>query len=102
MMDNPSGFRPRNVEIPGSADSDIFRRAVDNEYRYSRWGLVLGLICILLGAALFLNGVAGNTNWAVDVAGLSWKLNDAAPGAVLVVIGGLIIWFTKHRVSVAK
>jgi hypothetical protein len=95
-------FGPLNVEIPGSSSSEVIREAIQNEYRYSRLGLVLGLICILAGVALFVNGVAGTTNWTVEVMGLSWKLNDAAPGAVLAAVGVLIIWLTKHTVSVAK
>jgi hypothetical protein len=95
-------FGIENVQIPSNAPVEILKAAVQNEYRYSLLGLIFGAACILGGLILFINGVAGTTNWTVEALGLTSRLNDAAPGAVLVAVGALIVWVTRHQVTVSK
>jgi hypothetical protein len=64
---------------------------------YSTIALVLGLVCIVGGIVLFLNGVAGATSWTASVLGAESKISDAAPGAVLFVVGLFIVYITRYR-----
>ena len=67
---------------------------------YSIGGLALGLICVLGGMILFLKGISGSTSWTASLLGLNSKINDAAPGSVLFVVGIFLVFITKHKVDV--
>jgi uncharacterized membrane protein YtjA (UPF0391 family) len=67
---------------------------------YSVCGLVLGCVCILAGAILFLNGIVGTSNWTAKVLDFQTQLNDAAPGSILFVVGVAIVFITRHKVDV--
>jgi hypothetical protein len=63
---------------------------------YSICGLVLGLCCIVGGVVLFLRGVAGETSWTAKILGIGQsQISDAAPGAVLFVVGLFIVLATR-------
>ena len=64
---------------------------------YSVVGLVLGLICIIGGIILFLNGVAGSTSWTASMFRAESKISDAAPGAVLFIVGLFVVFVTRYR-----
>ena len=49
------------------------------QFIYSMTGLALGLSCTLLGALLFVHGVAGSASWVVQLLGLKSSLSDARP-----------------------
>jgi hypothetical protein len=65
-------------------------------------GLFLGLVSMIGGIVLFLNGVAGSTSWTAKILGNESTITDAAPGAVLFVIGLFIIIATRYRVKVDR
>ncbi len=67
---------------------------------YSIAGLALGLVCIISGVILFLNGVTGSTSWTAKILGMQSKLTEAAPGAVLFVIGFFTVFVTRYKVKV--
>jgi hypothetical protein len=73
-------------------------RIYQNETGNSLAGLFLGLVCVIGGMVLFLNGVAGSTSWSAKVLGFESQLSDAAPGSVLFVIGLFVIWITRYKV----
>ena len=103
MPSDPGGLQPLDVQIPAGDLKDI-GAAVAHERRYSLWGLFLGSLCILGGIALVINGLAGTslTSGSLKILGATVKLNDAQPGIVLaVIIGPLVIWITKQRVTIA-
>lgn len=85
----PSGFN----------DPGTWQQAVKEQGKYSRAGLAAGVVCILLGVVLFLLGVTGNIQWSASVLGFSSKLTDAAPGAVLFVVGVIVIVVTAFNVG---
>ena len=82
-----------------SASEAILRDSLRHKFIYSITGLVLGLICILGGIALFLNGIAGSTNWTAKLLGNETKLTDAAPGTILFIVGLFITIATKYKVK---
>jgi hypothetical protein len=78
---------------------DIHRLGLKLKFAYSIVGLVVGLICIIVGMILGLSGVAGHTNWTADFLGLSTNLNDAAPGVIVFIVGIFITLITRFRVK---
>ncbi|PML05964.1 hypothetical protein [Vibrio lentus] len=58
---------------------------------------VLGLVCVLGGIALFLNGVAGTTSWSAKILGVESTITDAAPSAILFIIGLLFVFVTRYK-----
>lgn len=86
-----------------SASERILAQAIAGEYRYAMLGLVLGMACIIGGVILCLNGVAGSTSWTAKLFGLfQSKINDAAPGVVLFVVGIFFVVATKPKVKLDK
>ena len=65
----------------------IERQALRYKFFYSMAALVLGLLIVLGGIVLFLNGVVGSTSWTAKIIGIESSISDAAPGAVLFVVG---------------
>ncbi|MFZ0749092.1 MAG: hypothetical protein WAM70_07015, partial [Pyrinomonadaceae bacterium] len=82
-----------------SHSANLLGKAVDAEYRYATLGLVLGLATIIGGIILGLNGVAGSTSWTARLIGLESKINDAAPGVVLFIVGIFLVFITRPKVS---
>jgi len=81
-----------------SPAATLMASAIRGEYIYGMLGLVLGLAAIIGGVILALHGVAGSTSWTAKVLGLESKINDAAPGVVLFIVGLFMIWVTKPTV----
>ena len=96
MIDNPSGskFRQEN-----SSSERLIAKAIREEYRYARFGLILGMASIIGGIILGLNGVAGSTSWTAKLLALESNINDAAPGVVLFLVGLFMVWATKPKVK---
>jgi len=88
------------IEVPADCvDKDFWRLVVRYQFFYSVSGLVVSLLCIIGGILMFFNGVSGGGSWSTDVFGL--KINDAAPGVVLFLVGLAIANFTRFDVNVA-
>ena len=69
---------------------------------YSITGLVLGLVCVIGGIVLFLNGVVGSTNWTANFLGVESNISDAAPGAILFLVGLFIVFVTRYVIKIRK
>ncbi len=96
-------FRPHAVEVPAErTDSPFWKQAMFYQFIYSLAGLVLGLACVIGGIVLFLHGVTGSTSWTTTFIGGKSKVSDAAPGAVLFIVGLFIVWITRFSVKVKK
>ena len=67
---------------------------------YSICGLVLGLVSIIGGIVLFLYGVSGSMSWTAKLLGAESKLLDAAPGAVLFIVGLFMVYITRYVVKI--
>ena len=96
VVPNP---RDRSTAINRSHSAKLLGQAIKGEYRYAMLGLILGLASIVGGVVLGLNGVAGATSWTAKVLGLESKINDAAPGVVLFIVGIFIIFITRPRIN---
>jgi hypothetical protein len=82
-----------------SASERLLAEAIKGEYRYGMLGLILGITSIICGVVLCLNGVAGSTSWTARVLAMESKVNDAAPGVVLFIVGLFFVWVTKPKVK---
>lgn len=81
--------------------ADAFQvQALRYKFIYSMTGLFLGLVSMLGGILLFLNGVSGSTSWTAKILGNESTITDAAPGAVLFVVGLFVIITTRYRVKI--
>ena len=83
-------------------DSSTQLSLAKNELVYSITGLVLGLLCVLGGIALFLNGVAGATSLTAKFLGAESTITDAAPGVVLFIVGLFVVFVTRYKFSHKK
>jgi hypothetical protein len=83
-------------------DPELLKRSIRYRFIYSMTGLILGLVCILGGVVLFLNGVAGSASWTAKVMGGDSTLTDAAPGAILFVVGLLVVFLTRYKVNLNR
>jgi len=88
-----------SLKIDKNTPPDLQKELAKHEYGYSKLGLLVGVIFLLVGLVLCLNGVAGNTSWIAKFIGAESKISDAAPGVILFVIGLLVIWVTKPKFS---
>ncbi|SRR5258707_9491265 len=79
--------------------AEILNQAIKNEYRYATLGLVLGLCAILGGTILALHGIVGHASWTAGLLGFESKINDAAPGAILFIVGVFFVFITKPHVK---
>jgi hypothetical protein len=79
---------------------DHVERLSKHQLIYSVAGLVLGLICILGGIFLFINGVTGFTSWTAKMFGAESKITEAAPGAVLFIVGVFVVLLTRYVMKV--
>jgi hypothetical protein len=87
----------------GSYAGQVLLETIRREYQYARLGLALGLTAIIAGAVLFFHGAVGSTSWTAKALGVfESKLNDAAPGTVLFVVGVFIIVFTRPRIKITE
>jgi hypothetical protein len=91
------------IRVPNKLVSEKFwQQANLYHFVYSLGGLVLGFTSIIGGIALFLHGVTGTTSWTAKILGASSQISDAAPGAVLFIVGLFIIYVTRFSVETGK
>ena len=79
---------------------DHVERLSKHQLIYSLAGLFLGLVCVLGGVALFINGIAGSTSWTAKIVGAESNISDAAPGAVLFIVGLFMVVASRYVLRV--
>lgn len=90
----------QDIIVPrGLRGQDFWKLSVLLQLIYSLGGLVLGLVCIIGGIVLFLHGITGATSWTAKFIGAESSISDAAPGAILFVVGLFIVWITRFGVK---
>jgi hypothetical protein len=94
QVDLGEDFAARNPEV--------VTKLSKHQLLYSMAGLVVGAGCMLGGIVLFLNGVTGSTSWTAKLLGAESQLSDAAPGAVLFIVGVFVVLITKYAFNVRK
>lgn len=92
-------YRFYNLLFKGKHHDDLIENLSKHQLIYSILGLVLGLVCVVGGVILFLAGVTGKMNWTASFLGASSEILDAAPGAVLFIVGLFIIFVTRYKVK---
>jgi len=80
---------------PNMRDPNMWKRLSVFQLIYSLAGLILGFVCIIGGIILFLHGVTGSISWITKALGAESKMSNAAPGAILFVVGLFIVLFTR-------
>lgn len=85
-----------------SFDQELLRQSMRYRFIYSMTGLFLGLVSMIGGIVLFLNGVAGSTSWTAKIIGNESTITDAAPGAILFIVGLFVIIVTRYKVKIDR
>ena len=85
-----------------SLNDEIIRESMRHKFIYSMTGLLLGLVSMLGGIVLFLNGVAGKSSWTAKILGNESTISDAAPGSVLFLVGLFMIIATRYKVTIDR
>jgi hypothetical protein len=81
-------------------NNKLLNQALLYKFIYSMTGLILGLICMIGGIILFLNGVSGATSWTAKILGSESIITDAAPGAILFIVGLFIVIATRYSAKI--
>lgn len=98
----PTNLAHPSLELPSSLGEGFWNRVLTLHFIYSTLGLLLGAACLAGGLLLFLRGVTGSSSWTSSVLGLRSNISDAPPGAVLFIVGILIILLTRFAVKVQR
>ncbi|MDP8228509.1 MAG: hypothetical protein P9M15_03555 [Candidatus Electryoneaceae bacterium] len=91
--------RPTTYESRESKSEGIIKTGIRWEYIYGMLGLLLGLVAIIGGVILIINGCAGSVSWTVKFLALESNVNDATPGVVLLIIGLFLVKVTYPKVK---
>lgn len=81
---------------------EIVKSVSRHQLTYSLVGLFLGFICVIGGVALFLLGVSQKSQWVTNLLGASSEITDAAPGAILFIVGLFVVFVTRYQMHVAN
>jgi len=93
------GFQPLELKLEGNHSDALVERLSRHQLTYSILGLLLGFVCVIGGILLFLAGVTGAVSWTARFLGASSELLDAAPGALLFVVGLFIVFVTRYNLQ---
>jgi hypothetical protein len=67
--------------------------------RGSPAAFLFGVSVVALGCMLFYLGISGNVARFAAAVGFNTKVIDASPGALLFILGLLVIWLTRLRMT---
>lgn len=90
-------FMVNQSQIDPSTDSQTQLALAKYELIYSIIGQLLGLVCVLGGMLLFFNGIVGTTSWTAKILGAESQITDAAPGAILFIVGVFFVFITRYK-----
>ena len=77
-------------------------QALRYRFIYSMAGLVLGLLCMIGGAALIFFGITGAISWTTKILGSESTVANAGPGVILFIIGLFVTIATRYKVKVTR
>jgi len=72
------------------------------QFLYSFAGLILSGVCIFGGLLLYYRGISGSASWTAMLLGIESGLSDAAPGAILFIVGFFIVSATRFVIKNQK
>lgn len=90
----------RRNQYPASLSYGVAQDAYRYRFWYSIGGLILGGLSMILGSVLFLFGATGETTWVANILGAHSEITDAAPGAILFIVGLFVVFVTRFRTAV--
>ena len=64
--------------------------------QFSPAGLLVGLLLVILGAALIFLGLSGDFTLFSELSGFNGEEIDALGGALFVIIGLIVMWVTRR------
>ena|SRR5437867_12758959 len=99
---NPWDLLDHIIAISPDTKAALQRALAKYQLVYSLAGLVLGLVCIIGGCILFFGGISGSTTWTAKIMGAESTISDAAPGAVLFVVGLFLVVVTRFQFTHKK
>ncbi len=90
-------LRVNQTDISPDTDVMLQRDLARFQFYYSIAGLILGLLCMIGGITLFVLGVTGASDWYTNIWGAESRISQAAPGAILFIIGLFVVIFTRYK-----
>ncbi|AXY01238.1 MULTISPECIES: hypothetical protein [Vibrio] len=93
----PQTFVTNGSQINKSTPPETQAVLARYQFLYSVIGLLVGLVCVFGGIYLFIHGVSGSTDWYINVLGAESKIAQAAPGAILFVVGIFLVFITRYK-----
>jgi hypothetical protein len=90
------------ISLPGEMSEETKQMAIRYQFIYSTLGLLLGLICMIMGTFLFFNGISGSTSWTAKAFNLNSQVSDAGPGALLFIVGLFSVSITRFGIKSQK
>lgn len=88
-----------SVSISKDTDIETQNRLIEAEYRQSKTGLIVGMLCIIIGAALSIMIALNNIEVFIKTNGIEAKIYNASPGIIFAAIGLIIIITTRAKFS---
>jgi hypothetical protein len=113
-LDSQTGIEDSQVEVgnSGEAEQKIENKPVKEsapnaenrssntklDFRNAQKGFLCGMVCIFGGVLFIINGVTGKTCWNIKLpGGIETSITNAEPGALLLIIGLVIIIVTQLK-----
>lgn len=91
------------IDIEGQAlDSRTIARILKAEEQGHRTGRTAGFLLTVTGLVLIILGFSGSVNWIVEFKGFTSRLTNATPGVFLVVVGAVLLVFSRPSVRIRK
>ena len=96
----PAEPTEKGLIVPSTLQHRQFwERAIRYQFIYSMVGLIIGVLCIMSGLLLFIKGVTGSTDLLVQAPGLRTRALNAAPGAILFIVGIFFVALTRLSIK---
>ena len=88
-------------DIPKSIKSTkLWDKVVKFQFIYSILGMITGIIFMVIGILLFINGLDdGNSELSIKILNSSFDIKKATPSGILFLVGLIIVFITKFKIS---
>jgi hypothetical protein len=87
------------VEFVGKHSDSVIAEVSKQHFIYSLVGQGVMLVCVIGAIVLAVLEVTGKMSWSVKFIGVRSEILDAAPAAVLFIVGLFTLWITRFRVK---
>ena len=103
LLDEQDQPKTGSVELTEDTNPEVQKTAINAEKSTTIIKVVIGLICVFVGAFLVYRGVT-TSDYSIDIqfGKSSVKFKDTPLGAVLFTLAILLLWRTKLDIKVKK